>query len=537
MKAELPGVAREDIQIQIDGSTLTLKGQRRFAKDVQEESYLRIERAYGSFHRSFTLPATVQQEKVRALFKDGVLEVTLPQAEVIRARLSSIFPDGRLKDFAVWQWLPPGSPVAQLEQQAKQGRHWMLTPFRWVTFTHAVQQPLQVPTGVDLVSARQLGSTYAEFRGPIHCHAKSTGRLDVLGEWSEDVDLPSELLPRMSAYGTAVPHQAFAFGFDIGPGENSAEAALPAQKRISRHEFGDTKYRRVLYHSVATTRFREFLPATIAQDPANIQRVEQATGADGEPVPALVHDILSSARPAAPRVLYVLPTFRWDKQDGGNIRKHVRHGKSLRVWLDRPWFSSGDGEQLAVVLAPGVKLPRGWRESASQLELSARKLAARPPLIRMERLGPPAQLKDIRGSDVHSFSESFALPQGGTSKFSSLATAEKNVSVFPIPPQPTAAEIKRMLRPFVSDWGADPLWASPVPSLPPTVAAFPRHVGYAAGLTLEELPASVTVLAAAHDVFYDTDRHLWYCDIEIDPGDSYYPFVRLGLARYQPVPP
>jgi HSP20 family protein len=90
MKAELPGVAREDIHIQIDGNTLTLKGERRFAKDVQEESYLRIERAYGSFHRSFSLPATVQQEKVRALFKDGVLELTLPKAEDSKPKRISV---------------------------------------------------------------------------------------------------------------------------------------------------------------------------------------------------------------------------------------------------------------------------------------------------------------------------------------------------------------------------------------------------------------------------------------------------------------
>lgn len=90
MKAELPGVAREDIQIQINENTLTLKGERRFAKDVQEESYLRIERAYGSFHRSFTLPATVRQENIRALFKDGVLELTLPKAEESKPRKISI---------------------------------------------------------------------------------------------------------------------------------------------------------------------------------------------------------------------------------------------------------------------------------------------------------------------------------------------------------------------------------------------------------------------------------------------------------------
>ena len=91
-----------------------------------------------------------------------------------------------------------------------------------------------------------------------------------------------------------------------------------------------------------------------------------------------------------------------------------------------------------------------------------------------------------------------------------------------------------MLRPYVTAWGSDPVWKSALPALPPTVAAFPRHAGYATGLTLEELPSSVTVFVAAHDVHFDRARKLWYCDIEIDAGDAYYPFVRLALARYQP---
>jgi len=81
MKADLPGLTREDIEIEIRDNTLTVKGERRFAKDVQQESYLRIERAYGAFQRSFTLPTSVQQEKIRASFRDGVLELLLPKAE------------------------------------------------------------------------------------------------------------------------------------------------------------------------------------------------------------------------------------------------------------------------------------------------------------------------------------------------------------------------------------------------------------------------------------------------------------------------
>jgi len=90
MKAELPGLSREDIEIQIRDNALTLRGERRFAKDAQQENYLRIERAYGAFQRSFTLPATIQQDKIRAVFRDGVLELTLPKAEETKPKKIAI---------------------------------------------------------------------------------------------------------------------------------------------------------------------------------------------------------------------------------------------------------------------------------------------------------------------------------------------------------------------------------------------------------------------------------------------------------------
>lgn len=86
MKAELPGIDRKDIQLEVRDGVLTLKGERRFEKEVKQENYHRIERAYGAFARSFTLPNTVQPDKVKARFKDGVLEVTLPKAEETRSR-------------------------------------------------------------------------------------------------------------------------------------------------------------------------------------------------------------------------------------------------------------------------------------------------------------------------------------------------------------------------------------------------------------------------------------------------------------------
>lgn len=81
VKAELPGVERDQISVEVKDGILTLRGERKFERDVKEESYHRIERSYGTFLRSFSLPVSVDQEKVKAKFKDGVLEVELPKKE------------------------------------------------------------------------------------------------------------------------------------------------------------------------------------------------------------------------------------------------------------------------------------------------------------------------------------------------------------------------------------------------------------------------------------------------------------------------
>jgi len=81
IKAELPGLRKEDVDIEVRDNTLTLRGERKFEKEIRRENYHRVERAYGSFQRSFTLPSTVKQEAIEAAFKDGILEISLPKAE------------------------------------------------------------------------------------------------------------------------------------------------------------------------------------------------------------------------------------------------------------------------------------------------------------------------------------------------------------------------------------------------------------------------------------------------------------------------
>jgi HSP20 family protein len=86
LNVELPGVSKEEISLEVKDNTLTLRGEKKMEKDVKEESYHRMERTYGSFMRAFTLPSTVQQEKVKARFKDGILEVSIPKAEEARPK-------------------------------------------------------------------------------------------------------------------------------------------------------------------------------------------------------------------------------------------------------------------------------------------------------------------------------------------------------------------------------------------------------------------------------------------------------------------
>ena len=90
LKAELPGFAKEDVHLELQDNTLTLKGKRKRELDVKEEQYHRVERAYGAFQRSFMLPALVDPDKAEATFKEGVLELRLPKAEEAKAKRIAI---------------------------------------------------------------------------------------------------------------------------------------------------------------------------------------------------------------------------------------------------------------------------------------------------------------------------------------------------------------------------------------------------------------------------------------------------------------
>lgn len=301
------------------------------------------------------------------------------------------------------QQLLPGFPadrIAHVLQRAVEGGHWMLTPPRLVTLVHAVQQPIGRPQfaalNVDhedlafdpnpLQSARVRGrkdpdelaaitawrlpgGTDAFLMGALKIHGASTAKVDLAAEWTDPVDdvnepkpdqtqfkahveelpLPRTIEGNLRAPGTETRHVgyydpehdqiAMVRSGDRAP--KSATSQLTFSQATPRHLFHDTKRHRVTYTATATSRYREYF----AQD----QDLDFARTSE----PVLV-DVPASARPLAPDVAYVVPTFGWQRQSETNMKRSVRFGGGLRVYLERPWFSSGEGELLGVALWSGA---------------------------------------------------------------------------------------------------------------------------------------------------------------------------------------
>ena len=86
LRAEIPGVEQKDIEVQLDGNVLTLKGERKLEHQEDRNNYYRMERYSGTFARSFTLPETVDRDKIKADYKDGILTVTIPQRPELKPR-------------------------------------------------------------------------------------------------------------------------------------------------------------------------------------------------------------------------------------------------------------------------------------------------------------------------------------------------------------------------------------------------------------------------------------------------------------------
>lgn len=444
-----------------------------------------------------------------------VLSIGLPKASLLEVPLSSyLFPDD-LTLMGVWDWLrqafeaqqlaAAGGTLAEtsvnfgadttalLTRLVLEGGHEMLTPGRALTLVHAVQQPLGRPAFEQLpvvhqvtgpIFASTLGNRFtpitawrshsghdAVLLGGLRIHGASSAKIDLQAQWVEVTDDLAQPAPVKSLTqdhvdtidlsdlnGDAIPADALRNRYVAtyipqvdtlwfaAPFDTLAGVTRPQMVTAPLHRFQDTKHRWVSYQAIATSRFKEYYP----EPGLDFTRTSDA----------LLVDVPSSARPTIPDVLYVVPTFGWEQQETSNVKTSVRFGNGLRVYLNRPWFSSGENELLGVVL---------WPSS-----------------------GP-------------------------------AATAADFVS----------------LRPYFTQWGNDPIWQSGTLETTLTTADFPLATTIGQGLAIDET-SQTPFDVAGHDMAYDPDRGLWFCDITFTapayfvPPPAYTPFIRLALARYQP---
>ncbi|MFD9857612.1 hypothetical protein [Streptomyces alboflavus] len=281
-------------------------------------------------------------------WRDGlierVLEVFLPKAEIATVRLSCYVDAAKLPLLRQWNLLTgsqfwtdlPERDKAFVTRASADGENWMLTPWVELTLVHAVEKPVHPPELSELGSARQAEQTAARLTGELNSHAGSSGHVELDAHWSEWLDDVTQPAPTRIDGHTHLEDITLEYADDV--------------EQVSRtHEFGDTRHRNVRYTPTAVTRFREYFHPSITQDRNKVIRV----GPTNAPLP-----VPSSRRPEPPVMAYVVPTFRRartvDHQHLTVTQRRTTAG--LRVYLNRPWYSSGDDEMLAVVLDPGTDL-------------------------------------------------------------------------------------------------------------------------------------------------------------------------------------
>jgi hypothetical protein len=280
---------------------------------------------------------------------DDRLIVRLAKAEELTLELSSFLKADFLDHFAIRAALSPSS-----EHTANQGRHPMVTPDRTIIFTHAVRRPLNDPRGI-LKVRRKEEDTFAVLDPDpalLGVDPKSTGKLEIAATWTErSGNSTSEVV--------CAPVQAVIV--------NRGDQFL---KDTIRHEFGDTRHRMVTYTLTAVSRFRQFFD--VADDAgAFIARTVLS-----EPV-----SIPNSARPSPPIVISTRPALAWqenreDSSDFKLIRRRL--GGYLRVELKSPWYETGEGEQLGVIVWKDGTPPKEMWPFLTQVGRDPARIASYP---------------------------------------------------------------------------------------------------------------------------------------------------------------
>lgn len=403
----------------------------------------------------------------------NLVRITLPAGEQVRVAISSSLREQDLQVLGLWrttaallEQVGAEELLALLRQAAISGWTWWLTPSEEMRLVHATPRPARRPAMHDLaVLARPEGATVAALFAITELHGASTARLAVTATWSEWVDDVTTAGPvRVERSDVPVRSQvgeAERYGLLFPWDDPSPATGVPLHRAIQ--SFPDTHHRRVTYTLIGSTRYAEFFgPDDLAGEDDPESR--------SDPVELTVR---SSARPAAPVVTETVPLLLWEvatEPEQPFARRHVRRS-GARIWMNRPWYSSGDGELLAVVLGDEV----------------------------------PASAASRWGSDP------------------GLATTAQ-VPAAALPPLLTATDLLFAASDLVAEPGTD----ADLPPRPggPVVSAQPRP--------LVDVARRPQAALLGYEAEYHPEREQWFVDVAMTPRDQLWPFVRLAVARFQP---
>ncbi|MFD1158912.1 hypothetical protein [Roseovarius aestuarii] len=404
--------------------------------------------------------------------ENRVLTLYLAKGQILRLLYSSLIHPDFLHHFGIPRWAKSNKAAEACMKAAAMGANWLMTPYRRLTMVHATQQPVCLPELIKMTPGRGVGEHNVKLNCRlVRLHGPSTGKFEIEASWKEWVDDINRPEPERIEFSGQLGEVRLAENhgneFPLHTAVSN-QLADPEAVRGDVHELSDTRFRLIQYRVRAATRFREYLPPSMYDQRDLISHLGPV--AEGEAV-ALPSDedagapvlrdssgstqqslVRSSAAPKDPKLLYVVPTFKWSRTKATDKYEATRHGNGLRIWLDRPWFSSGDGELLGVVL------------------------------------------------------------HGNNANFSTITDDMEKL---------------------VTQWGTDPLWETAKPKKTIRDQDFPARVT-AETIPLQERSNNSQVRIVGHRVHWDGERGLWFCDIELNPGATYMPFVRLALVRYQP---
>jgi hypothetical protein len=290
-----------------------------------------------------------------------LLTVRLAPAEVTTVWISTYPAQEDVDLFGLhfwWDRLGASAANREFMNMAQNGALAALSPARPITLVHAVQRPLIEPQNdsTPFATRKFPEQTAANIAGNFKIHGGSTEKLDLLASWTEplqDIEGTRSInthVLEMPIYLDQQPPSITADPVPIGSyfkGTDHFEFHAPDREEdarsrswLARHEFGDTRHRRITYQLVATTRFKEYFPESITSDTQNIVRT------------TTFKDVIvqNSTRPPGLEITSIIPAFKLERNF--QFTSSARTGGWLRVYLGRQWFATGEGEALAIIGEP-----------------------------------------------------------------------------------------------------------------------------------------------------------------------------------------